>query len=443
MARRRPRPRTPRKTPGKTPRGVFSWIAVLVVSGGIGWIWWRAAYRPGEGVAGVGWQTFTEWRGWIDRWRGHNGDENAYEEMPSVAGDDGDLDVESPRVEGVGSAVRAPETVVLAGPDGPTPRIQATARLATGEVTRAESPAVAEWMRVEGDGREDQGSPKEGTNVLGVQLALARRGISSGPIDGVAGSQTRAALRLFQRQEGLPTTGLIDDRTLARLNLDPPVLTNYLVTGEDVGRLTWVPSTWLGKASRERLDYQSVLELVAEKSHTHPKLLRQLNPMVNWNQVKPGTTIRVPAAELPPLRGRAGFVRISLREKALRVYDPSSNLVAHFPCSIARKVEKRPVGELRVARLAGNPNYRFDPDIFPESPEARRIGKKLMIPPGPNNPVGTAWIGLSRPGYGIHGTPNPEEVGRTESHGCFRLANWNAEFLMKAAWVGMPVIVEP
>ena len=112
-------------------------------------------------------------------------------------------------------------------------------------------------------------------------------------------------------------------------------------------------------------------------------------------------------------------------------------------CSIARKVEKRPVGELKVVRLAPNPNYRFDPEIFKESPEARKIGRKLMIPPGPNNPVGTAWIGLSRTGYGIHGTPHPVDVGRTESHGCFRLANWNAEFLVQAAWVGMPVFVEP
>jgi lipoprotein-anchoring transpeptidase ErfK/SrfK len=98
---------------------------------------------------------------------------------------------------------------------------------------------------------------------------------------------------------------------------------------------------------------------------------------------------------------------------------------------------------LRVARLAPNPNYRFDPEIFRESAEARQVGKRLMIPPGPNNPVGTAWIGLDRTGYGIHGTPNPEEVGRTESHGCFRLANWDAEHLIKLAWVGMPVIVEP
>jgi lipoprotein-anchoring transpeptidase ErfK/SrfK len=310
----------------------------------------------------------------------------------------------------------------------------------TGSVERTEVPAARTEV---GDDREGLAAKKEGTNVLGVQLALARRGISAGPIDGVIGSQTRAALRVFQKTEGLPVTGLIDERTLSRLSLGQPSLTNYVVTAEDVARLTWVPSTWLGKASRERLDYESILELVSEKNHAHPKLVRQLNPSIQWDRVRPGTSVTVPAGALPPLRGRAGFVKISLSEKALRVFDPASNLVAHFPCSIARKVEKRPVGELRVVRLAPNPNYRFDPEIFKESPEARKIGRKLMIPPGPNNPVGTAWIGLSRPGYGIHGTPHPEDVGRTESHGCFRLANWNAEFLVRAAWVGMPVFVDP
>ena len=81
--------------------------------------------------------------------------------------------------------------------------------------------------------------------------------------------------------------------------------------------------------------------------------------------------------------------------------------------------------------------------LFPESPEAQAIGHELILPPGPNNPVGVAWIGLDKTGYGIHGTPNPEQVGRTESHGCFRLANWDAEYLSKLVWVGMPVFVEP
>jgi lipoprotein-anchoring transpeptidase ErfK/SrfK len=84
-----------------------------------------------------------------------------------------------------------------------------------------------------------------------------------------------------------------------------------------------------------------------------------------------------------------------------------------------------------------------DPELFPESAELQAIGHKLILQPGPNNPVGVAWIGLDKTGYGIHGTPIPEQVGRTESHGCFRLANWDAEYLMRLVWVGMPVLVEP
>src|SRR5690606_2965484 len=127
--------------------------------------------------------------------------------------------------------------------------------------------------------------------------------------------------------------------------------------------------------------------------------------------------------------------------KTMGVYDSATNLLAHFPCSIAARVEKRPIGQLHVLKIAENPNYLFNPSTFPESAEARQLGRKLMIPPGPNNPVGTAWIGLDKPGYGIHGTPVPEQVGRTESHGCFRLANWNATHLLQFVWSGMPVHV--
>jgi hypothetical protein len=138
------------------------------------------------------------------------------------------------------------------------------------------------------------------------------------------------------------------------------------------------------------------------------------------------------------LRGSGG-----LADKVLEAFDAETNLLVHFPCSIAQRVEKRPVGELHVAAIAPNPNYTFDPEVFPESPEAQQIKTKLIIPPGPNNPVGTVWISLDKPGYGIHGTPGPEQVGRTESHGCFRLANWNAERLLSLVWVGLPVYIEP
>ena len=159
-----------------------------------------------------------------------------------------------------------------------------------------------------------------------------------------------------------------------------------------------------------------------------------------------GTVVQLPDMAGSDAGSKAAFVRISLAGKVLEAFDAKTNLLAHFPCSIAQRVEKRPVGELHVAVIAPNPNYTFDPDVFPESEEGRRLRTKLVIPPGPNNPVGVAWIRIGQAmGYGMHGTPNPErQVGRTGiALCCFRLANWNAEYLVKLVWIGMPVYVEP
>ncbi len=279
--------------------------------------------------------------------------------------------------------------------------------------------------------------------VYEAQLALDRLGISSGSIDGAIGSQTRAALIAFQQWKRLPVTGQLDAATKAALSLGEAAQRTYTVTDDDLARLRPTASTWLGKSQQDRLDFENLLELVAEKSHAHPGFIRRINPEVNWTNVTAGTTIVVPNAERAAPRIKAAFIRIHLAGKSLDAFDANTNLLAHFPCSIAQRVEKRPVGELHVKVIAPNPNYTFDPAIFPESAEARGIKTKLILPPGPNNPVGVAWIGLDLPGYGIHGTPSPEAVGRTESHGCFRLANWNAEYLLKLVWVEMPVIVEP
>jgi len=285
-------------------------------------------------------------------------------------------------------------------------------------------------------------TPRPVQDVLEAQLALARLGFSPGSLDGALGAQTRAALRAFQQRESLPTSGLLDIATRGRLVLDAPPLTTYVVTTNDLARLLPVSRSWLGKSRQPRLDYESLLELVAEKTFSHPKLIRQLNPTVDWSGVPPGTSVVAPNVAAPPAAAKAALVRIHLSRRALEVYDANTNLLAHFPCSVAQQVEKRPVGQLRVAVVAPNPTYSFDPEIFTESEEAQELGQKLILPAGPNNPVGTAWIGLDRPGYGIHGTPKPEEVGRSESHGCFRLANWNADHLARLVNVGTPVIVE-
>jgi lipoprotein-anchoring transpeptidase ErfK/SrfK len=283
--------------------------------------------------------------------------------------------------------------------------------------------------------------PRPVRDVFEAQLALVQQGISPGSLDGAIGSQTRAALAAFQQKAGLPPTGRLDDATKSRLLLTNAPFTTYTVTTNDLARLQPLAATWLGKSQQTALDYETILELVAEKSFSHPALIRQLNPSVDWSNVPPGTVLQVPGAAYPEPHGKAAFVQIHLSAKTLEAFDADTNLLVHFPCSIARLVEKRPVGELHVAVVAPNPNYTFDPDVFPESPEAQELKRKLILPPGPNNPVGVAWIGLDRPGYGIHGTPAPEAVGRTESHGCFRLANWNAEYLLRLITIGTPVYV--
>jgi lipoprotein-anchoring transpeptidase ErfK/SrfK len=285
--------------------------------------------------------------------------------------------------------------------------------------------------------------PRPVRDVFEAQVALARRAISPGSIDAALGSQTRAAISVFQQMEKLPETGKLDTNTRPQLTLDAPILTTYAVTTNDLARLQPLGKTWLAKSQQTALDYETELELVAEKSHSHPLLIQRLNPNVNWTNVVAGTVLQIPDVNYPEPSDKAAFVVIHLSEKFLEAFDAETNLIAHFPCSIAAHVEKRPAGELHVVVVAPNPNYTFDPDVFPESPEAQQLKVKLVLPPGPNNPVGVAWIGLDKTGYGIHGTPAPEQVGRTESHGCFRLTNWDAEYLSRLAWVGMPVFIEP
>ncbi|RFC50038.1 MAG: Lipoprotein-anchoring transpeptidase [Verrucomicrobia bacterium] len=317
---------------------------------------------------------------------------------------------------------------------------------AAGAASKPAGPAAAPVLKVglpppppgsEGD------FPRSVTSWLEAQIALAREGISSGSIDGVPGAQTVAALQAWQEREGLPSSGALDVATREQLQLTTPPLVWLILSQEELDRLQSLSPTWLGKSQQIALDYETVLELVAERMHASPGLIQRLNPKVDWKQVHAGTVLTVPSVALnAPLRNVV-LIHISLSQHTLEGRDAEGRLVVHFPVSIARMVEKRPAGELKVTVVIADPNYTFDPEVIPESAEGRELGRKLILPPGPNNPVGVAWIGLDRTGYGIHGTPLPEFVGRTESHGCFRLANWDARTMLDLAWVGQRVVVEP
>lgn len=284
--------------------------------------------------------------------------------------------------------------------------------------------------------------PRPAADLLEAQIVLCRMNLSCGSIDGIFGPQTQAALRAFQRTRHLRVHGDFDEPTRRELILTRPAFTSISVAEADLAALRPVTPTWLEKSKANRLGYSSILEWAAERGHAHPNLVRRLNPQVDWDRIEPGTTLIIPDTERPETTERAASLLIHLEGKTLQAFDETGRLLMHFPCSIAQRVEKRPVGRIDVTVIAMDPNYTFDPAVFPESAEARELNRKLIIPPGPNNPVGLAWIGLSLPGYGIHGTPEPEKVGRTESHGCFRLANWNARTLSQTVWIGLPVHVE-
>ena len=193
----------------------------------------------------------------------------------------------------------------------------------------------------------------------------------------------------------------------------------------------------------DRLGHSSIEELVAEKFHLYRAALRRINPSADWPNPPAGTVLAVPDVRSRPLP-MLSKIEISLSRKTLRAYGPDGKLAAHFPCSIAADKAKRPEGQtLRVVVWAENPDYTYDPALFAADPNGPADAKRLRIPPGPNNPVGVAWIGLDRPGYGIHGTPAPEDVSLTESHGCFRLTNWDAQKLVRAVRKDLPVVVLP
>ena len=261
-------------------------------------------------------------------------------------------------------------------------------------------------------------------DAIDLQIALEREGFSPGLIDGAMGPKTTLALSEFQKSRDIPPTGKLDPATTSALQLGKSeALTAYTITFHDSSMVTGaLPRDWNVKATMPMLGYQSLAEVVCERFHCSTALLSRLNPRLNIGSLKEGQTLTVPLVhEARP--ARVIRLEINLGQKVIRGYDSAGNHVALFHCSIAKDVSKRPRGEAHVVSVTRDPSYSFDPAMWPE---VKNVKTKLLINPGPRNPVGLCWIALSLRGYGIHGTPNPEMIGKSGSHGCFRLTNWDA-----------------
>ena len=273
--------------------------------------------------------------------------------------------------------------------------------------------------------------------VLLEQIELDRGGFSCNTIDGVAGAKTERARQLCG-QATAPTRHFRVET----------------VTQADLDALVTIPEKPSEKAKLPHMGYESIKEMFAERGHMSPRGLERLNPGVDWDHVSAGTKLVIPdfpsiedeLAAGEPLKQRqskrppAALVRVSLSRFEITVWDANGQCLALFPCSIARDKSKRPpAGELKIVSKIPRPNYTYTPDFVPKGQKA----SKHVLMDGPNNPVGVAWIGLNLPTYGIHGTPHPESIGRAESHGCFRLANWNVARLYAMVRPGTKVIVEP
>lgn len=299
--------------------------------------------------------------------------------------------------------------------------------------------ALGAWAQENPEGLFDNYRSGFHRDTLALQVLLDRQNLSCNCVDGMWGARTEIALVTWQTLNGLPVTGVPDAAVLQALGGATNVLARYMVTEADLtNSIAAVPAEWEERAKLPALKYETIQEMLAEKGHTSQRAIERLNPGVAWPNPPAGTEVTLPDCS-SSVSAKAGSLRIALTRMEITAFDAEGKMIALFPCSIARDKSRRPAGELCVKNVAPNPTYLYDPQMFvPDGPKA----SKLVIPPGPNNPVGLAWIGLSLQGYGMHGTPIPEKIGRAESHGCFRLANWNAVKLIKMVRPGVPVIVE-
>jgi len=267
--------------------------------------------------------------------------------------------------------------------------------------------------------------------TLATQVMLDRAGFSPGEIDARSGTSTGRALDAYTRNGGDASA------------LPQDVLTDYTITEEDAaGPFTpSIPGSMMQKAKLTALDYTSVAEMLGERFHASPKLLARLNPDAKFaagETIKvPGVTVHDEGGEAAGSSAPAAIVMVRKRTSDLTVTDDAGKVLMYAPVTTGSEHDPLPIGEWKVRGVERDPTFHYNPALFWD---AQASDAEATIAPGPNNPVGVVWIDLSRPHYGLHGTPEPSKIGKTESHGCVRLTNWDALKLAALVKPGTKVV---
>jgi lipoprotein-anchoring transpeptidase ErfK/SrfK len=269
--------------------------------------------------------------------------------------------------------------------------------------------------------------------IAKLQILLDRAGASPGVIDGFDGDNVRKAVMALETMQGLPVDGVVGPAVVTALNTAEPVVGTYTITAEDVAAIgPPIPDDYAEKAKLKFLGYASVAELLAERFHMDEDLLKAINPAA---QFVAGEAVAV-AAYGPDREGKVARIEADKAARQLRAYDADGKLIVAYPATIGSESNPSPSGTHLVNAVAPMPNYTYNPDVNFQQGDNKDV---LIIPPGPNGPVGSMWIDLTEPTFGIHGTPEPSKIDKTASHGCVRLTNWDAEELSKLVEPGVPV----
>ena len=305
------------------------------------------------------------------------------------------------------------------------------------EARRVEAPIDAAAVNDPGLGHV-VGPGVRGAAVLRAQILLARAHFSCGEIDSRYGANLRGAIADFQTAHGLEASGIVAEETWRILNADTaPALVRVTITPEDVaGPFIPVPEDMMEKAKLPALSYSSPLEGLAEKYHSSPALLRELSPGSGFDSA--GEEILAPNVEVPP-PAKAASVVVSKSRRCLVALNAEGKILSRYPATSGSDHDPLPIGRWKILGVGRDPSFHYNPELFWD---AKGSDGKAVIPPGPNNPVGVAWIDLSKEHYGIHGTPEPQTIGRTESHGCIRMTNWDAARLSLMVKPGTPAIFQ-